>query len=330
GMFLVPAVVLAFAARRRWRDAGIALVAGVLILVPWQLWTAAHAHELVSPVVGKYGSYSKWFVDGVRDGGLGYLLTVFRENSEFSGTFLAGTFGLSTAPMAVRSALVLVVTAIFVLGTRAVWRHTQATALFLVFYVPVVLVWPFPPDRFYWGVWPLLVFAFALGVRSVARMPLVAPRWRQIAFSAVVVTLGVMYMRPQTFGIARPWVWDIQGVMADRSRAIVQWVNRNAGPNDVIASEDDTMVYLYTGRLTLPLGAFTPREHVNPQSREFAEASVDTLLQQYPVRWLMPITWMGINASNDLARRHPTRVAFRQALPLGAVFERLPTRGADQ
>jgi hypothetical protein len=329
-MFLVPAIVLAYLLRRRYREAVIALCAGVLVLAPWQVWTTMHADTLVAPVAGKYGSYSKWFVDGLRDGGLGYLFTVFRENAEFSGTFMAGTFGLSTAPMFQRYALVAVVVALLAFGSRALWRHSRVTTLFLAIYVPVVLVWPFPPDRFYWGVWPLLVLTFVLGVRSLAHTRLVTGRWRQATLCAVVLLLGAMYARPQMLGIARPWIWDVQGTMADRSRAIVQWVNSNAAANDVIASEDDTMVYLYTGRLTLPLGAFTPREHVNPQTREFAAASVDTLLRQYPVRWLMPITWMGINASNDVARQYPTRVAFRQALPLGAVFERLPERGADQ
>jgi hypothetical protein len=330
GMFLVPATVLLLLARRRRREAAVVLLCGAVVLLPWQLWTAAHNDLLASPIAGKYGSYSSWLIDGMRDGGLAYVATVLRENAEFTGTFLAGTFGLATAPMAARYALVIAVLALCALGARELWRHVGVTTAFLIMYLFVVLVWPFPPDRFYWGVWPLLVFAFALGVRSVAQSRVMTVRWRRFAFAAAVIPLVALYVGPQILGPSRPWVWGIQGIMTDRSRAIVYWVNRYTRPNDVIATEDDTMIYLYTGRLTLPIGAFTPREHVNPQTPEFARASVDTLLQAYPVRWLIPVTWMGIDASAQLSHDAATGVRFRQRLPLGAVFERIPDKRDDR
>jgi hypothetical protein len=330
GMFLIPATALALLTRRRWRDAAMVVACGALVLAPWQMWTAAHSAALATPIAGKYGSYSSWLIDGMREGGPAYAATVFRENAEFSGTFLAGTFGLATAPLALRYVLVIVVCAFLALGAPDLWRRARVTAVFLGMYLAIVLVWPFPPDRFYWGVWPLLGFTFALGVRSAWRSRWLATRGRRVAFGALVGVLLALYVGPQVLGTSRPWVLGIQGIMTDRSRAIVQWVRANTRPNDVVATEDDTMVYLYTGRITLPIGAFTPREHVNPQTREFARASVQTLIDSYPVRWLIPVTWQGIEASADLSRDVTTGVQFRQRLPLGAVFERVQHTAADR
>jgi hypothetical protein len=324
GVFLVPATALVLASRRRWLDAALVLIAGALVLAPWQLWSAAHADALATPIAGKYGSYSSWLIDGMREGGPSYVATVFRENAEFTGTFLSGTFGLSTAPMAARYALVIAIVAIVALGVRDFWRKAPVTTVFLGIYTAVVLVWPFPPDRFYWGVWPLFVCAFALGVRTAWHSAILSVRWRRVALVAAVAPLIAMYVLPQLTGTGKPWVWGIQGIMTNRSRPIVEWVGAYSGPNDVIATEDDAMVYLYTGRVTVPIGAFTPREHVAPQTREFTRASVRTLIDAYPVRWLIPVTWQGIEASADLSRDSTNGVHFRGKLPLGAVFERVP------
>ncbi|MGQ0643379.1 MAG: hypothetical protein ACT4P6_21750 [Gemmatimonadaceae bacterium] len=330
GVFLVPATAFVLVTRRRWRDAAIVLACGALVLAPWQLWSAAHADALATPIAGKYGSYSSWLIDGMREGGPAYVATVFRENAEFTGTFLAGSFGLATAPMAARYALVIAVLVFLAFGARELWRRVPVTTVFLAAYLVVVLVWPFPPDRFYWGIWPLLVFAFAVGVRTAWQSTLITPRVPRLLVAAVVTPMVLLYVGPQVLGTSRPWVWGIQGIMTDRSRPIVQWVNSYTRPNDIVATEDDVMVYLYTGRITVPVGAFTPREHVDPQTREFTRASVQTLIQAYPVRWLIPVTWQGIQASADLSRDTSTGVHFRGKLPLGAVFERVPLTGEDR
>lgn len=324
GAFLIPAAALVLVVRRRWRDAAIVLICGALVLTPWQLWSVANAGALATPIAGKYGSYSSWLLDGMRDGGPLYVASVLRENAEFTGTFLTGTFGLATTPMAVRYALVIAVMVLVALGARRLWRAAPVTTAFLAMYVAVVLVWPFPPDRFYWGVWPLLLFAFAMGLRAVWDSSRIPVHWRRVTFAVIAMPLVAMYLAAQVLGTSRPWVWGIQGIMTNRSRPIVQWVSAYTKPNDIIATEDDAMVYLYAGRVTVPIGAFTPREHVLPQTSEFARESVRTLIHAYPVRWLIPVTWQGIDATAALSRDSSTGVQFRGKLPLGAVFERVP------
>jgi hypothetical protein len=117
--------------------------------------------------------------------------------------------------------------------------------------------------------------------------------------------------------------------MADRSRAIAQWVNANTRPNELVATEYDAMVYLYTGRETVPIGGLIPRDQAESEARQTARASLHSLLQSYPVRWLIPVTTIGFHASSDLARDPQAGVAFRTMLPVGAVFERVMLQQAS-
>lgn len=330
GVFALPATALLLIARRRWRDAGIVLLGGLLILAPWQLWTLAHGTDLPAVLNGKYGSYFGWYVKGVQDGGVSFVAAVARINTLFSANFLAATFGFAGSGWAIRTVMAVVALVLLALGAREMWRRAPVTTLFLGLYLGVVLVWPFPPDRFYWAVWPFVVFAFALGVRRALGAVPQPRRWYRGLGYAATAALAVMYARTYVFGTPRLWIADVQTNVADRSRAIVEWVNANAEPNDIIATEDDILVYLYTGHVTVPAGTFIPREYVSPQTHAFASSILDSLLHDYPVRWVVPASAMGINASLGLTRREPPLLALRQRLRLGAVFERVPTPGAEQ
>src|SRR5690242_21572544 len=37
------------------------------------------------------------------------------------------------------------------------WRRMRVTTLFVAGYLAIVLVWPFSPLRFDWGIWPLVM-----------------------------------------------------------------------------------------------------------------------------------------------------------------------------
>ena len=80
GVVVIPATVLVLAWRRQ-RKAAILLVAtAVLVMLPWQLWVGANADALPAVLQGKYGSYTGWLIEGVRDGGLPWVLQLIRFN----------------------------------------------------------------------------------------------------------------------------------------------------------------------------------------------------------------------------------------------------------
>jgi hypothetical protein len=214
-----------------------------------------------------------------------------------------------------------VVLGLFVLGARTLARRAPVTAGFLALYASIVLVWPFPPHRFYWGVMPILVLTVALGIRALYQMRPQRIAIYRAASVAAGVTLFALYARPNVLGTPRWDIADEEAIVADRSRAVAEWVGRYTTQDEVIATEDDVLVHLYTGRRAIPLATFTPREHLKPQTTAFASATLDSLLQTYPVRWVLPVSIMHINTALSLTSRKPPVLQLRQALKVGGVFE---------
>jgi hypothetical protein len=46
----------------------------------------------------------------------------------------------------------------------------------------------------------------------------------------------------------------VQTVVADRARPLAEWIVANTPENAVIATDDDVLLYLYTGRHTILTG----------------------------------------------------------------------------
>lgn len=326
GMFIVPALAVVLVLKRRWWAAAAALLAGILVVAPWQIFTMLHADELPPALAGKYGSYFGWVVDGMRAGGFAFVTSVVKTNASHTVNFLSGSLGIAAAHWALRAVAVALLLVLFVVGARRLRDRAPVTAVFTAIYVLTVLLWPFPPHRFYWGIMPILVFTAALGAREIYRaLASRRPLYKHVLLAGATV-LALMYARPNLLGTPRWEVADEERTVAERSRAVAQWVARNAGPKDLIATEDDVLIHLYTGRPAIPLFAFTPHEYVKPQTTAYARATLDTLLRTYPVRWVLPVNVMGIHTSLALAQRDSSLV-LREGLSLGAVFERV--RDAD-
>jgi hypothetical protein len=195
-------------------------------------------------------------------------------------------------------------------------------------YLGIVMLWPFPPHRFYWTVMPLLVLTTALGIRTLHAAAASRSTVHRGAILCGAVALLVLYARPNALGTPRWDLADEEAVVADRSRAVAQWVSNNTRPDDIIATEDDVLVYLYTGRRAIPLATFTPEEFIQPQTTAFASATLDTLLQTYPIRWVLPVSIMHINTALALTKGEPAVLGLRYGLTLGAVFEHVRETGA--
>ncbi|HJU74916.1 MAG TPA: hypothetical protein VJ717_14330 [Gemmatimonadaceae bacterium] len=322
GILVLPALAVVLLVQRRWRAAGLAIVGAAVIALPWQLWALAHDHELPAALAGKYGSYLGWFLGGVGMGGGEFLLAVLRENLRHTGDFLSATFGAGGAHWLLRALLIATTVAVLVIGARDMIRRASVSATFVGGYVAVVLLWPFPPDRFYWAIWPLLGFAFVLGVQRAAQSVASSVTLRASVYAATAL-LVALYARPHLLGAPDLWIGQVQTAVAERSAPIVEWVGAATRPNDIIVTEDDALVYLYTGRHAVPAGAFTPQEYVNPQSALFASATLHSIIEAYPIRWVTPSTDMGVQASLGLVRRDPPALRFVGALTRGAVFQRV-------
>ena len=72
----------------------------------------------------------------------------------------------------------------------------------------------------------------------------------------------------------------VQQSVADRARPLAEWVAANTDSTAVLATDDDVLMHLYTGRKAIPNSAFTPQEHLVEQSPAFAVQSLRTILAE--------------------------------------------------
>lgn len=321
GILIVPATLLVLAWRRHWRAAAILAAAAAVAMLPWQLWVAAHASDVPDVFVGKYGSYLGWFADAVSRNGIDFLRDVAMVNARS----LAGHGWASTAtealPAGARALVTLALSASFVLGLVALGRRAPVIALFMLAYLAVVVIWPFSPARFTWGIWPLVGLAYAMAAVALGQWPRRAPRY---AAGAALALLAVGYGRYNWSAASAGWWTELQRGVADRARPLAAWVAANTDSAAVIATDDDVLIHLYTGRRTIPNGVFTPEEYVTPQTPAFATASLRRIVRTFDVDYVLASSEYGVLAARGLLQGSPPELRLLGALRTGAVFVPVP------
>lgn len=330
GVLVAPAVILVLMSRRRWSAAMALAAAAVVAIAPWQVWVASHAGEIPTVLAGKYGSYFGWWFGAVRAEGTLWLARVVAHN-----VFMLTELGwASTAteglPLAVRVGVSAALSGFFVGGLIRLARRIPATASFLVLYLLLVVLWPFAPARFVWGVWPIVLLCFASGLQGVWRMtgpgiatrpPLAGAvaltRWALLACAALLFTGYAAY---NVKGVNREWWTTVQRSVADRARPLAEWTIANTKPTDVLATDDDVLIYLYTGRRTIPNSRLSAQEHLTPQTQAVAARALHEILRAYGADYVLASTRYGIQAATGLEVERPAELRLVTTLRTGAVF----------
>ncbi|MGD8869082.1 MAG: hypothetical protein PVI01_15750 [Gemmatimonadales bacterium] len=311
GVAAVAAVVLGLWVRSGPRRATqVAAAAGALIL-PWAVYTVANAGVVPEALVPRYGSYVQLYLANLA-GSPARALEIFWTNFgailQTLGGKLVPRWG-SVAQIVTGGSLI----ALAGLGSRIVWKRAPATVTYAWIYLAVISIWSFPPFRFTFILFPLLLALAAVswievGQRLGANIhPGGRGRWLGLAWLGVggVVAINLAYAGGRS--LARR-VWDGAELMRSRGAAeTVEWVITNTPTDAVIAYEFDALVSLYTGRQTVPnyyepihvwYDGGTPPPSLEPLAqllvtsgvdylaglRDFPQAArtIDSLLEDYP------------------------------------------------
>jgi hypothetical protein len=191
-----------------------------------------------------------------------------------------------------RALIVLAVVGVLGVGASTLARRAPATAFFLLAYAAIVVIWPYAPDRFIWGVWPLLVLTLALGAAVGVRG---TREWRAsglplVGNAALVVAAGALafgLIRYNARGYEQRW-WDTaQRALARQLLPLVDWVQQSTQPADIIASDGDPLVHLYTGRYVVPSARWAAEAYPAGVDSATAASDLRELLAAYPVRYLL-------------------------------------------
>ena len=318
------ATVLLFVMKRRWRDAALCALGLLVCLVPWQLWTAAHAGEIPSALAASYGSYSGLVAETYRAGGLPFFASVLGKNLQELVRPMPALFSpFNWLP--VRLALLVPVGVVLVMGLRRAWHATPALVGFLGAYLAIVIVWPFAPDRFVWAIWPLVGAIVSTGVIAAltTRPRSGVGRWLRGALLGGLAIALTGNLRYNAYGYAKGWYDSAQRSAAESARPLVLWVMQNTKPGDVIATDADPLLYLYTGRQAVPNVGWTLAEYLVPREVAPRRAETRAILDRYRPAYLLVTApgapaALGVQAMMDA---RPPELMLLGVLPGGgAVF----------
>jgi hypothetical protein len=323
GMFVLPALAIVLVGRRRFLAAAATLAAGAVFIVPWNLWVDANATAVAPILVGKYGPYNTWLTDAIRLHGLPWVWDVVARNLRalygMAWAMVTGGPG-SLVPLRLPAAIAL--TAVLAIGLVRLCRRAPVTAWYLAAYMALVLIWPFEPTRFVWALLPVFTAVFALGVGVIAgwRPRALPARFGRVAALAACTLLVAGFGLYNVNGVRGGWRDSVPRVTAARATPVVEWVRANTTPTDIIAMEDDPLVYLYTGRRGVPVGTFTPEEYLKEQTYPFATETLRTIIARYKPTYVIGTTSYGVVAARSLSTRTPPELRVHALLRTAAIF----------
>jgi len=216
---------------RSWRDQVLFAIVG---MVPWLLWEFVHRGAIPDVLVGLHGSYGRWYLLSLAADPITVLFRVpfinLKEIFYELGTYVIGGGWLPWIHTIVCIGLGMAV-------TWGMWVGRKANAVLvlgLALYGLIVVFWPFPPDRFLAGIWPVAILVLGAALERHAKWLVLATI--AVAFVAFVRGDAVRYHRGR----------------AESADEITEMVRREITPNDVLASTNAPLHYLRLGIPTVP------------------------------------------------------------------------------
>ena len=317
GVVLLPAGLAILLARREWRTSGIIVLATAVTIAPWQVWGAMHQSVLPAPLAGNYGSYTAWWWRGYSDMGLSMISETIARTTHELGVMLLALF--SPRPTFVAHALTAICLVILIaFGLVQSARRSPVLATFLAGYLLIVIVWPFNPSRFVWGIWPLLLFLLGAAIHSLRYQP-TRPVQLVLAFASAWIVMG--YGAYEFRAWRGTWWHSIPRSADRRISEAINYARNATRPDDLIAADDEGAIYLYSGRMSVPVASFTAQHYLVSRSAELeAQQGLVPLLRMFPVRSVLVGSERTFDAAVALTKPPAPTLALRIQYPSGAAF----------
>jgi len=321
GIAGLGAFAIMLATRRRWRALGVAVVTTAAGVAPWLAWKRLHQSPLPSAWAGMYGDYGAWLADGWSSHGATLFGKVAVQNARdiveaFAGYWSAGPDGVFRTLLAV---VLLVVTCV---GLAISWRRAPVIAWTLVGYFSIVLLWPFHPQRFVWGIGALWIPFCVAGVWRVWESVSVATARRHRVLAATVLVALALCVPGGSVLAVRTRAWNrVPRGGAETIVPMLQWIVRNTPPDALLASDAELVIYLYTGRRALPYVPFKASDRVGLMTADEAYAGLSEILRLYHPRWVLALGLPTLRVASHFTKGEGAPLRMTVVPRFGAVFE---------
>lgn len=299
GVVLVVAVLVMWLRRRHRRAAAWYAASALVVALPWLVWSSVHAHDVAPVLRGSYGSYFGWFLDGLRTGGLPFLVATVRVNVRTLLLGVAASFQFR-AGAAAAYATALAVVLMLACGARCARDRAPVTLVFLGLYLAVVIAWPDQPLRFVWGIWPLLMALLLVPLQTLQKAG-GAPRPLRIAVAVVALALVPGLLRYNGRGYGGRWWESIPRTMTGHAQPAISWVRAHVRAGEVVAGEAEPMLYLYADRLAVPVAPFTAVQYLRSRTPQENADDLRRILEATGARYVVVQSNDELEAARTLA-----------------------------
>ena len=296
GAAFIPIALILWYRRRlplRWCSAGALAMA-----LPWLVWVALASRTGGDATITYYTDYIGWWIEyGLSD--LAHVATsnFFLVPISFFSMTLEGFFVVAWNDFP--PFLLFVLSILFWFALIVGGRRDDSLKYFLLGYLILVCLWPWPPARFLVPLLPLLagylLRTILLRTQSIPRSPKFYLVSCPVMIMLVVLNTWILYSQmglnrstgyPQSYN---PEPKELSVYWASYEQ-LFDWLTRHSRPDEIIACGLDTMFYLYTGRQAVrtftanPIGLFYKKEEV-PSVGTTGE--LKNLLERYKPRYLL-------------------------------------------
>jgi hypothetical protein len=146
--------------------------------------------------------------------------------------------------------------------------------------------------------------------------------WRAVVV-VVAAGIGGGYLWYNGIGYSRKWWTAVQRNAGERARPTAEWVARNTSPDDIIATDDDLIIYLYTERQSVPTSTFTAAERVRPLTAAEDLVAVEEIFDAYRPSYFIVGSAAGQRSARALLDRQPPRLRQVGATPTMTIYQHL-------
>lgn len=274
----------------RWMALGI-----TISMAPWVLWMVgglgAWNHD---PISGYYNDYLGWWASMGLISNIGFIayniwhiliysitipfegLTQILESKSYFGWLFFNIF-LSS---------ILFITLLIKLRT---WRLLP---LFAVSYLCLILLWPWHPYRFLVPILPFLLGYLFSGINSSLKVKIMRNWYLLFGLSLLIVpNLNLLYLHGKQANqqnCSRIYLFENPPAWASYQH-VFQWLKAHSQPDDVVASTEDPMIFLYTGRRAIRPFKMNPGLGKEKSASEIFGSAEDLYktLKSYKVKYLV-------------------------------------------
>jgi hypothetical protein len=136
--------------------------------------------------------------------------------------------------------------------------------------------------------------------------------------------MSLGYARYNATGYSRKWWTAVQRNAGVRVKPTAEWVARYTAPSDVLATEDDLIIYLYTGRRAVPTSTFTALERTRPLSDAEDARTVKEIFDIYRPQYFIIGGDQGLRTAHAFATASPPVLRLMGRTPSLMIYQRLP------